>query len=273
MPFIGTQDPDSTIPLGFPVLPKSGDEIHFKLIRAWLQDCDDNHYLCRRNPKSSTKPPTRVIDVRVDKGKDPGYVRLNLDPHKQGDYIALSHCWGKMAPEKRDKISLSKGNLHSREEGFAMKDLPQTFQDAIEVTRMLDKPYLWIDAICIIQKDKDDWERESKLMETVFENAYCTIAAVSTDDDSEEGFLRPIAQQPTTQQPCVKVHTSSHGPVYVCEDIDRFDDDVENSLLNQRAWVLQERALARRTIHFPAGQTYWECGGGIRCETLTRMNK
>jgi hypothetical protein len=43
--------------------------------------------------------------------------------------------------------------------------------------------------------------------------------------------------------------------------------------LNKRGWVLQERALARRTIYFTARQTYWECGCGVRCETLTRLHK
>jgi len=43
--------------------------------------------------------------------------------------------------------------------------------------------------------------------------------------------------------------------------------------MNKRGWVLQERALACRTIYFTAQQTYWECGGGVRCETLTKMSK
>jgi hypothetical protein len=50
-----------------------------------------------------------------------------------------------------------------------------------------------------------------------------------------------------------------------------FDRDLEEGELNQRAWVLQERALSPRTIHFTAGQTYWECGSVIRCESLVQM--
>jgi hypothetical protein len=61
--------------------------------------------------------------------------------------------------------------------------------------------------------------------------------------------------------------------VYVCDAIDDFNRDVENGQLNRRGWVLQERALARRTIYFADRQTYWECGQGVRCETLTKMNK
>ncbi|KAH8743332.1 heterokaryon incompatibility protein-domain-containing protein, partial [Diaporthe sp. PMI_573] len=259
-----TQTADSEIQIGFPVLPESGGPIHFELIRAWLRDCDKDP-LCRG--KSSARLPTRVLDVGFDKTSDTVKLHISkLDEPGKPEYIALSHCWGNLTKQEKDKISTSHDNWKSREQGFDMKELPQTFQDAIIITRELGKQYLWIDAICIIQADNDDWARESKLMETVFENAYCTIAATSAEN-STTGFLT----RPPEQHEYVRVPSSSHGPVYVCADIDQFDADVENGPLNQRAWVLQERALSRRTIHFAASQIYWECGHGIRCETLTQM--
>ncbi|EXL39235.1 hypothetical protein FOCG_18143 [Fusarium oxysporum f. sp. radicis-lycopersici 26381] len=105
-------------------------------------------------------------------------------------------------------------------------------------------------------------------METVFRNAYCTIAATSAED-STKGFLNRPVEESNLQY--VTVPNSSHGKVYVCTSIDDFPGDVEEGVLNKRAWVLQERALSRRTIHFTKRQTYWECGGGVRCETLTYM--
>jgi hypothetical protein len=149
-----------------------------------------------------------------------------------------------------------------------MYDLPKSFQDAITVTRELGKQYLWIDAFCIIQEDKEDWKEESKKMEVVFSMAYCTIAA-SSAKDSNAGFLKP-----QRQRHYVKMATaSSDTPLYVCEAIDDFHGDVEESGLSQRAWVLQERVLSRRTIYFTATQIYWECGIGVQCETLTMMYK
>ncbi|RSL92037.1 hypothetical protein CEP52_014033 [Fusarium oligoseptatum] len=59
---------------------------------------------------------------------------------------------------------------------------------------------------------------------------------------------------------------------YACENIDDFGTHVDQSELNQRGWVMQERALSRRTIYFVESQSYWECGGGVRCETMTKMN-
>jgi hypothetical protein len=34
---------------------------------------------------------------------------------------------------------------------------------------------------------------------------------------------------------------------------------VLSSLLQKRAWVLQETLLSRRTVHFSSKQIYWEC--------------
>ncbi|KAJ9138333.1 Serine/threonine-protein kinase par-4 [Pleurostoma richardsiae] len=62
------------------------------------------------------------------------------------------------------------------------------------------------------------------------------------------------------------------APFYICENIDDFNLHVLNGRLNKRGWVLQQHALARRTIFFTEHQTYFECGDGVRCETLTKMS-
>ncbi|KAH8768430.1 hypothetical protein F5883DRAFT_604133 [Diaporthe sp. PMI_573] len=124
-------------------------------------------------------------------------------------------------------IGVGIGRDRRRSRRFLVEQLPPTFQDAIRVTREIGKRYLWIDSLCIIQGDDGDWATEATKMETVFKNAY--------------------------------LPNSSHGKVYVCTFIDDFPGDVEEGVLNKRAWVLQERALSRRTIHFTTRQTYFEC--------------
>jgi hypothetical protein len=207
--------------------------------------------------------PTRVVDVG---DKDSGFLRLYCpEQPEEADYLALSHCWGEL--EEKDKFRTSLRNVHDLCRGFSMNKLPQTFKDAVTVTRELGKRYLWIDSLCIIQDDLNDWAVESKRMEAVFTNAYCTIAA-SSAENSTAGFLKE-RQLPRY----VEVPNSAHGRIYICEAIDDFHRDVEEGVLSQRAWVLQERALSRRTIHFTASQLYYECGDGVRCETLTHMRK
>lgn len=41
---------------------------------------------------------------------------------------------------------------------------------------------------------------------------------------------------------------------------------IDKSILNSRGWVLQERLLSRRTIHFASDQVYWECREHIVAE-------
>jgi hypothetical protein len=55
--------------------------------------------------------------------------------------------------------------------------LPKSFQDAVTVTRGLGLRYLWIDALCIAQDDKSDWELESGNMAAIYRNVYLVIGA------------------------------------------------------------------------------------------------
>ena len=45
---------------------------------------------------------------------------------------------------------LLKDNLSALFDGIASRELPQTFTDAIEITRKLGVDYIWIDSLCII---------------------------------------------------------------------------------------------------------------------------
>jgi hypothetical protein len=260
-----TRNAHPDIQIGFPALPDVAGLIHFELLREWLKVCDNEHEEHHCHLRSPALFPTRLIDVGHKRSHS-----LRLHCPKQGeagDYVVLSHCWGNLTKEQKDAFNTSRKNIDARFQGIDLKTLPQTYQDAVRVTRELDKQYLWIDSLCIIQGGDGDWQSESERMETVFRNAYCTIAA-SSAADSTVGFLGPEKRA----RKYVKVPKSSHGPIYVCEAIDDFHGDVEDNLLNKRAWVLQERALSRRTIHFTTCQSYWECGAGVQCQTLTRMH-
>jgi hypothetical protein len=252
------------INIGLPKLPEAGSQTHFEIIRQWLQLCDDKdiHKNCHSTGTSTRCLPTRLIDVGQ---KDENSIRLlETDLDDTIEYVALSHPWG-LAPHFVTDIS----NLDKHKEGIKLQDLPATFRDAIITTRALKKRYLWIDSICIIQGLGGDFEVEAKKMETVFSSAYCVIAA-SRAHSHIDGFLQDRREREYVTIP----EKSRNGAAfYICENIDNFNLHVLNGHLNKRGWVLQEHALARRTIFFTEYQTYWECGDGVRCETLTKMSK
>lgn len=190
---------------------------------------------------------------------------VDSDSIPLAQYTALSHCWGKL--DELDKFCTYKSNISQFKNSIELDRLPQSFQDAIIVSRGIGVPYLWIDSLCIIQDDKEDWETESAKMGHIFTSANCTIGATSAKS-SVEGFLGK--REP---RPCVQIETPSLGTLYVCRNIDDFHRDVENGELNTRGWVLQERALSRRSIFFTSEQVYWVCGAGVHSETLARLQK
>lgn len=119
-----------------------------------------------------------------------------------------------------------------------------------------------------MQGPDGDFDTEAKRMEAVFSSAYCVIAA-SSDNGTSRGFLW---ERPEREVARLDRYLPDDS-VYVCEAIDDFQHDVIEGALNKRGWVLQGRVLAPRTIYFTENQTYWECGQGVRCETLTKLTK
>ncbi|KAI0392353.1 HET-domain-containing protein [Xylariaceae sp. FL0594] len=271
LPAAGVESTWTTIPIGLPKLPTEPTPQYYGLLRRWLADCDANHPDCQTQktevPRSGSSTPTRLIDVG---SKDSSLVRLvetkDAGLAKLGDrlrYIAVSHPWGDK--NEHHHYSTRSSNIIQHRNGIDVGVLPATFRDAIQVTQELGIRYVWIDALCIIQDEVKDFNNEAQHMETVFSSAYCVIAATRAKGMSS-GFL---STRPSRK--VVKMQRRKEEAFYICEAIDDFQRDVIEGMLNQRGWVLQERALARRTIYFADNQTYWECGRGVRCETLTKM--
>jgi len=143
--------------------------------------------------------------------------------------MTLSHRWG-----SKHHLRLTKSNLGELQEGIMFWSLPKTYRDAAIVTTQLGYRYLWIDALCIIQDDPQDWLQESAKMCTIYRNSCCTIFAHTSSCD-DDGFLEPR--------------------------LDLSRDSL--STINQRGWVFQERILSRRILHFAYGDVFFEDASGI----------
>lgn len=248
--------------IGSPWLPDPGSTPHFSIMKQWLSVCQKthNHDQSTPRPLSLYDLPTRVIDCSPS-----GANSLRLTDSivmVSQDYTAFSHCWG------QSLMFTTNNTINDLRIGIDFATLPPSFQDAVTVTRGLGIRYLWIDSLCIIQDNKEDWDHEATRMQHVFSNATCVIAA-SSASSSSQGFLQ-VKRPP---RPSVTVRSPKGELLYICKSIDNFHRDVEEAVLNKRGWVLQERALARRSIHFTSTQLYMECGKGVHCETLTKLVK
>ncbi|KAI1277694.1 hypothetical protein F5Y07DRAFT_398247 [Xylaria sp. FL0933] len=257
------------IQIGLPELPQPGTALFFSLLRLWLQDCDDGHQGCEA-PKRITLP-TRLVDVGSVESPQLRLLETRDEILNGKRYIALSHPWGNQEEHppfvtlRRDTSGQGR-ELAEFKKAIPTHQFPATFRDAVLTTRALNIRYLWIDSLCIIQGEDGDFNEEAKRMEDVFSCAYCVLAA-SRATGQHDGFLQPIRQREY-----IAFSGEGGNPFYVCENIDDFSGDVLEGSLNTRGWVLQERALARRTIFFTERQTYFECGKGVRCQSLTRMH-
>ncbi|KAF1971228.1 hypothetical protein BU23DRAFT_184762 [Bimuria novae-zelandiae CBS 107.79] len=96
-------------------------------------------------------------------------------------------------------------------------------------------------------------------MGDILRNAVVTLAVHSARDDSEGFLSNALAKR---QVHSVRVAASD---IALCRPPNA-DVDITNSALSRRGWVLQERFLASRTIHFISTMVYFETSTGIHCE-------
>jgi Heterokaryon incompatibility protein (HET) len=227
----------------------------------WLRDCLENHAQCQWSRESETELPTRILDVGSLEEEDP-QVKLYETKAETGLYVALSHCWG-----ESQMIKTEHSSFNARKNGIPWDRLPKSFQDAITFVRNLGIRYLWIDALCIIQDDKGDWERESAKMATIYASSILTIAATKSADSSG-GCFSTVPNRWRTYKISGFDKYGSEFKIYARPEVSNWEKSPLP--LYSRAWCFQERILSPRILHFEYNELKWECNTIITREsTLT----
>lgn len=190
--------------------------------------------------------PTRLLDVR---SKDLQLVSTNRW-EKRCRYATLSYCWGNI-----DQIRLREELMESFMSAIPLKNLTKTFRDAVNITRNLGLDYLWIDALCIIQDSASDWRKESATMSSVYGGSTINIAATGAINGNLGCFLKPEGYVGKVR------FTGTIDGHEMAWDIapSRFYKSVARSHLAGRAWSVQERLLAPRTLFFSDTELFWGC--------------
>ncbi|KAK4124810.1 HET-domain-containing protein, partial [Parathielavia appendiculata] len=206
-------------------------------VRDWIEKCERRHEDCRLAEPSPL--PTRVLDVGAQEDQEFHLSLYETTSGETGQYICLSHCWGGHQP-----LKTTTSTIEARKLGIRWDEVPRTFQHAVIITRALGIRYLWIDSLCIVQDNADDWRRESAKMHTVYEGGYLTLAA-SGSAGPDGGLFRP------------HIRTRRKIP--------HIDSLREHPLIG-RGWFFQERLLSRRVLHFSSAELAWECMETNDCE-------
>ncbi|KAK0653113.1 heterokaryon incompatibility protein-domain-containing protein [Cercophora newfieldiana] len=223
------------------------------LCRRWLQTCRLSHTVCNGDGEFGHYVPTRLIDLESPTPR----IRLaaELVGNDELEYATLSHCWGTLK-----FTTLKTTNLETFRCGLPTHELPKTFLDAIHIAQSLGFRYLWIDSLCILQDSIEDWDTESSLMTKVYGRSSLNIAATSAANGSVGCFF-----ERNRDWRC-QISTSNQDAWWDISKRLVWDEPGQLNELARRAWVVQERYLSRRTLHFDDQQVSWECDEGPACE-------
>lgn len=251
------------------------------MIRSWLKSCKSHHRSCRVGLSGTrhglvpaAEPatlPLRIIEVRDLAMGGPRVIEPKSG--LQAEYAALSYCWGQKLEDtgtvvtRWTHVTLST-NLEDRL-NQPLGPMPKTIEDAFDVCQQLEIFYLWVDSICIVQDDKDEWERESQKMSAIYENAVLTIGALGAHDVREGCFLprhQPSLYADMTLT--IKDENLDLGVIRVSMPQENHDP-MSSSDWNRRGWTFQERLLSRRIVYYGQNQVLWECQQGQDTEDGT----
>jgi len=160
-------------------------------------------------------------------------------------------------------IQTTKSLLEQHEESIPLLYLSKTFREAVLVCRTLGIRFLWIDSLCIIQDDPQDWERESAKMADVYSGSYLNLAAAAAVDGTE-GLFFPRLERIKVR---CKLPSGEQDDVFVSNSPSSYFMDSKESPLASRAWALQEKVLPPRTLIFGKDQLHWECHEELKSES------
>ncbi|KAH8587411.1 heterokaryon incompatibility protein-domain-containing protein [Bisporella sp. PMI_857] len=240
------------------VIPSSsGSSSCLSLARNWLDSCLSFHTICARAGETECSLPTRLLHVGTFGDK----IELCNTQGGLGSWIALSYCWGGNVG-----FTLTQKTKDELLGGVSLEHFPPTFSDAITITRNLGIKYLWIDALCIFQDSKEDWEAEAPQMAHIYSNAILTIVAESSVS-FKDGILK---NRPTGSACRLPWSPGSKQTIHLRNTKSEWFMKSPNSTWNSRGWTLQEDILSWRTLRYTKTEMEWTCASCLLREKTHR---
>lgn len=251
-------------------------DAHIGLVRRWMGICEVEHETCLKHYGSVQDLPTRLLKIEERGGGEMG-MRLVDKSDVEGKYACLSYCWGSIPQRSMTTTANQNKYRHS----VPWEELPSTISDAIKLCHKLGFEYIWVDSLCIVQDDQQDWLREASNMARIYSRSALTLA-IHLCDDASESFLqkRLLDSEQWSDGPfgCSKIavndsDTGDKRDMYFWHDESfkgsRFLDLWWRSITDfrrngplgewlNRAWTFQEWFLSPRVLHIHA-MTVWDC--------------
>lgn len=186
-------------------------------------------------------------------------------------YATLSHSWGNHV-----QIQTTTDTKPEFEACISEELLTRTFRDAVAITRSLGIRYLWIDSLCIVQNDPEDWQTEALEMKDIYAGSAINIAASEATDGRGGCFGEDVENidvsfmssrdtidknsTPTTKSPRVFIYQDKDGQSTLIRFQTRTPRQLQSwAHLSTRGWVLQEELLSHRIVHCMKAELHWQC--------------
>ncbi|KAE8135186.1 heterokaryon incompatibility protein-domain-containing protein [Aspergillus pseudotamarii] len=252
------QNADSKVGISPKLQPYTGRQrplvADLALFKRWKETCQEIHGAkCSQIFKGTPNIRPRVIDVE----------RRCLTLAEENDQWTLR---------------LLKENIQAfSQPGSLSPDvLPNITEDALQVTKGLGERYLWVDSLCIIQDDDQDKAKFISRMDSIYTLATVVIiSSTCTDANTPLPGVKPGSRR--QQQEPFKIRdvtlVQSLDPslgVKVDLRTSRAAGYLGETIWDTRAWTLQERFLASRSLIFTGEQVFWECEEAFWCEDSFR---
>ncbi|PVH92023.1 HET-domain-containing protein [Periconia macrospinosa] len=238
------------------------DSTNVRDIRQCLDRCSNT---CHPSEEESYFLPTRLIDIGGAPTCVPRLVSSSdIRKPEKTKYAAVSYCWGS-EQDANTHLKTEEASLEIRCSGIPFEKMSPVIKDAIALTKAAGLRYIWIDSICIIQDEPDDWLYESRQSDLIYRHAFITFCALNSHS-CHESFLHrsPMVKVPFWS----KIREDIKGHYYirlrpVCDDWkDRSEYDIDRSLSRwvTRGWTFQEEAVCTRMLLFGGSKMHFKCG-------------
>lgn len=277
----------------------TGHEDVAQTAKGWLVDCKSNHTICEKiyETREPNWYPERLIYVG-NSAQSPRLV-LRESGSLRGTYVALSHCWGAVQEpliltstnigdfQREIPLHILPASFRDAILTCRRLDIPYIWIDSLCILQsgqgskadwlfhvsVMHKVYLNCELNIAIDVAKNPHEgafrsRDPVLLQDcrVWTPFHAPIRLLNSTDWMllrENGWSAWTATPLASGSQCCEFLPARNQarPMGLCTVFTEQDFSVSryDLPLNTRAWVLQERLMSPRTLHFQEDRISWEC--------------
>lgn len=229
-------------------------QIDYGLVKDWIGMCSGHGHVSIWR-QFQHEDGLRVVDV-----VDECLAERTFDDR----YLALSYVWGavdhlRLQTLRQNVQALSLPHSMSEKNSLKLtgKRVPQIIGDAMNFVKSIGERYLWVDSLCIVQDDPEEKSRLIHGMNSVYESAVCTIAAVSSEH--ADSRLPGVDPRKELQYEKDFVIPTEGRPLRIAACRPYLPEHLRKAPWSERGWTLQEYCLSRGCIFFTSDELIFDC--------------